>query len=110
MDQRGSPCFGSLDLLSGSYDSKVNPIGVLDAEKLAERVLLYVTSMSGAYHYIECVTPIGTHLRPPAYTHTAKKVPQPSAMLRNSEVAKIAGKFQKLIVFFSYFSSFVSCH
>ena len=44
------------------------------------------TSVSGACHYIECVTPIGTHRRPPEYTHTAKKVSQPSAMPRNSQV------------------------
>ena len=34
---------------------------------------LCATSVSGASHYIECVTPTGTHRRPPAYTHTAKK-------------------------------------
>ena len=44
------------------------------------------TSVSGASHYIQCVTQTGTHRRPPAYTHTAKKVFQPSAMLRNSQV------------------------
>ena len=42
MDQQGSPCYGSLKQLSGSYDSKVNFIGQLDAEKLAASVLLYV--------------------------------------------------------------------
>ena len=40
------------------------------------------TSVSGAFHYIECVTPTGSHRRPPADIHTAKKVSQPSAMLR----------------------------
>jgi hypothetical protein len=35
------------------------------------------TSVSGASNYIECVTPIGTHRPPSAYTHTAKKYPSP---------------------------------
>ena len=52
--------------------------------------------MSGASHYIKCVTPIGTHRRPPAYTHTAKKVSQPSAMLRNSQVAKSRRKIPEI--------------
>jgi hypothetical protein len=46
-----------------------------------------LTSVSGASHNIKCETPIGTHRQPPAYTHTAKKVSQPSAMLGNSQVA-----------------------
>ena len=40
MDQQGSSCCGSLESLSESYDSKVNPVDPLDAEKLAEAVLL----------------------------------------------------------------------
>ena len=59
--------------------------------------------MSGASHYIECVTPIGTHRRPPAYTHTAKKVSQPSAMLRNSQVAKSRRKIEEITCFIVLF-------
>ena len=42
IDQQGSPCCGSLKWLSGRYDSKVNLVDPLDAEKLAEAGFLYV--------------------------------------------------------------------
>ena len=58
-----------------------------------------ITSVSGASHYIKCVTPIGSHRQPPAYTHTAKKVSQPSAMLRNSQVAKSRRKIPEITCF-----------
>ena len=46
MNLQGSPCCGSLKWLSGSYGSKVNPVGPLDADKLAEAVLLYVFNIA----------------------------------------------------------------
>ena len=60
--------------------------------------------MSGSSHYIECVTPIGSHRPPPAYSHTSQKVSQPLAMLRNSQLAKLAKKFQNLgvLVYFLF--------
>ena len=61
------------------------------------------TSVSGASHYIKCVTPIGSHRRPPAYTHTAKKVSQPSAMLRNSQVASSRREIPKITCFIVLF-------
>ena len=42
MDQQGSSCCGSLDGWLESYDSKVTSVGLMDAEKLAKEVLLYV--------------------------------------------------------------------
>ena len=62
-----------------------------------------VTSESGASHYNECVTPTGTHRRPPAYTHTAKKVSQPSAMLRNSQVASSRREIPEITCFIVLF-------
>ena len=46
VDQHGSSCCGSLELLPGSYDSKVNPSSSLTTEKLAEAVLLYVFNIA----------------------------------------------------------------
>ena len=42
MHQQGSPCCGRLKWLPESKDSKVNPVGPLDVEKLAAAVLLYL--------------------------------------------------------------------
>ena len=53
--------------------------------------------------YIKCITPIGTHRRPPAYTHTAKKESQPSAMLKNSQVAKSRRKISEITGFIALF-------
>ena len=61
------------------------------------------TSVSGASHYIECVTPIGIHRRPPAYTHTAKKISKPLAMLRNSQVASSCREIPEITVFIVLF-------
>ena len=44
--QQGSPGCGSFDLLSGRYGSKVTPVILLDAEKIADVVLLYVSTMA----------------------------------------------------------------
>ena len=64
---------------------------------------LCATSVSGASHYIECVTPTGTHRQPPAYTHTAKKVSQPSAMLRNSQAASSRREIPEITCFIVLF-------
>ena len=42
MNKEGSPCCGSLNGLLGSYDSKVNYVGPVDAEKLGAAVFPYV--------------------------------------------------------------------
>ena len=42
MDQQVSPCYHSFLTVTQSFHSKVTPIGVLYAEKIAEAVLLYV--------------------------------------------------------------------
>ena len=62
-----------------------------------------ITSESGASHYIDCVTPTGDHRRPPADTHTAKKVSQPSAMLRNSQVASSRREIPEITCFIVLF-------
>ena len=61
------------------------------------------TSVLGASHYIDCVTPTGTHRRPPSYTHTAKNVSQPSAMLRNSQVASSRREIPEITCFIVLF-------
>ena len=42
MHQQGLPCCGSLKWLPESKNSKVSPVGPLDAEKITAAVLLYV--------------------------------------------------------------------
>ena len=77
---------------------------VLEAFKTVSSYHIAIfTSVSGASHYIECVTPAGTHRRPLAYTHTAKKVSQPLAMLRNSQVASSRREIPKITCFIVLF-------
>ena len=42
MDQKGSHFYGSLQPVTGRYDSKMNPGGPLDIKEVAEIVWLYV--------------------------------------------------------------------
>ena len=42
MDQQGSPCCHNVLTISPSNHSKMNPVGHLGAEKLAEAVWLFV--------------------------------------------------------------------
>ena len=42
MEHQGSPYCGSLEWQSGRYDNNVNPVGLLDVDKLAAADLLYV--------------------------------------------------------------------
>ena len=46
MDHQGLSYCGYSEWRSGRYDSKVNPVGPLDADKLAEAVLLYVFNIA----------------------------------------------------------------
>ena len=46
MDHQGSFCCVSLKWRSGRYDSMVNTVGPLDAEKLAAAVLLHVLNLA----------------------------------------------------------------
>ena len=46
MDKQGSACCHNFLTVTPSYHSKVNPVGPLDAEKLAEAVLLYVFNIA----------------------------------------------------------------
>ena len=56
MDQQVSPSYHTFLLVTPSYHSKVTPIGVLHAEKIAEAVLLYVFRLAfPASLLVQCV-------------------------------------------------------
>ena len=55
-DQQGSSCFHNFLTVTQSYHSKVNPIGALHAEKIAEAFLLFIIAFPASLllvHVIE---------------------------------------------------------
>ena len=50
MDQKGSSWCHNLLTFTPSSHSKVNPVGWLDAEKLADAVMLYIFDMEFLAH------------------------------------------------------------